>query len=192
MGLPSARGWILGLGLWAVGSASLFLAMRSGLREQLEQQERMAQELAALRGALAGRGPGPAGLSEPVRATSLPPVPRAGECRLAPEEMDAIALRVVALLQQTGASHAVAARSAAAPEPPAALSVPQRESLSRAGQVAERVLSLGSMTHEDVMEMRRELRALGSHPEADALRRKLAAAINQGRLVPPQGLDVLP
>lgn len=190
---PSVRGWMLTLGLGVGCALGTYLAVSHGQREQTERLERVTEELAALRKAIRAQ---PAVASAPaaerVYAAGLPPsLGGTKEPRLSVEELDALARRMVLILQQEGALAASEQRELP-PAPPPPLSQEQRQSLSRASGMVERVLSSGRMTAEDVEEIRRELTSLSSRAEADELRRRLMVAINQNRLVPPDGPEPLP
>lgn len=180
MSSPS-RTWMVGLtALWLGSGAGLYLAVSRGQEEQARRLEQLAGELALVREVL--------GVRPPVGGEA--PVP----ARLSAEEVDALAMRVAFLVQRHAAAHAapVAPPSSREPESepksPSPLSVEQRESLARATGMVERVVATGRMNREELESIRRELSVLGPRPEAQALRQQFLVAVNQGRLVPPEGV----
>ena len=193
MTAPSARGWMLGLGMGLGCALGTYFAVSHGQQAQAERLERVTEELTALRKAIQARPPmanPPA--AAPGLAAGIPPsMGAAKEPRLSVEDLDALARRMVILLQQEGGL-ASSERSAEPPAPPPALNQQQQQSLVRASGMVDRVLSVGRMTNEDVAQIRRELSSLSSRAEADEIRRKLIVAINQNKLVPPEGPEPLP
>lgn len=186
MALTSGRGsWVLGAGLWLGSMAVLYLALHQGQQELAQRLEEVSAALARQSQALQacqGHRPG-----EQSPQAGIPAAVRAGEARLTPEEVDAIALRMASLLQQAGGPP-VAEEQAPPPRqeaPLEPLSREQQEALGRATALVERVLSTGRMSLEELEEMRRELSQLSSRPEANELRRRLIVAINQKKLTPP-------
>jgi hypothetical protein len=191
MQASSSRGWFIGLGLWLASLAGHHVLVSREQQAQAQRLEQLSRELASLRQALLSRPP--VALPAPgerVISAGLPPSPGAGGARLAPEELEAIAHGVAARLQQAGAGAAPtgAARERHEPEPPAPLEPAQQESLARASQHIDRIVSLGRLTAEDVQALRQELGPLGARPEAEQLRRRLIVAINKSQLVPPPGM----
>jgi hypothetical protein len=193
MSASSLRGWLLGLAV-AVGSgAGSYLAVSHGQQAQEERLDRVAEELTALRRTVMARPPAPMPSSERVMAAGIPPSMQSGEARLRPEDLDAIAARMVTHLQQSGVFESAGQEpQPAQPSQPAPLKPEQQQSLVRASTMVDRVLASGRMTTEDVMEIRRELSALKSRAEADEVRRRIVVAINRNQLVPPEGPEPLP
>jgi hypothetical protein len=195
MSASPLRGWLLGLGL-AVGSGvGSYLAVSHGQQAQEERLERMTEELSALRKATLARPPmAPPGGERGV-AAGIPPAMQSGEARLRPEDLDAIAARMVTHLMQSGvfeSSEPGGAAQPPAPPAPAPLAPEQQQALVRASGLVDRVLASGRMTPEDVQQIRRELSALKSRAEADEVRRRIVVAINKNELVPPDGPEALP
>jgi hypothetical protein len=189
MSAPSFRGWLLGLAL-AVGSgAGSYLAVSHGQEAQEQRLDRLVEELSSLRQAVKARPPAPPPSTERVLAAGIPPAMQSGEARLRPEDLDAIAARMVMHLQQSGVFEP-SAQQPPAQQPP--LQPAHRESLSRANGLVDRVLAMGRMTPEDVMEIRRELSAVPSQAEADEVRRRIIIAINKNQLIPPDDHEPLP
>jgi hypothetical protein len=168
---------LLGLALALGSGTGTWLAVSQTQHAQAERLEALSTELAALR-------------HTPPRPCPLVPVAAAGPApttpRVSPEEVDAIAVRLAALLEQPGAA------SATPPTAQATLTPAQHEAMARASAQVERVLSAGRMTPEDVREIRRELAVLGAREETETLRRRLMVAINQDRLSAPFGPDAIP
>jgi hypothetical protein len=190
MSASPLRGWLLGLAL-AVGSgAGSYFAVSHGQQAQQERLDRVAEELSLLRKAVMARPPGTPPDGERGVAAGMPPSLRSGEARLRPEDLDAIAARMVTHLHQSGVLQPSGHEQ---PSPkPAPLEPEQQQSLARASGMVDRVLAMGRMTTEDVLEIRRELSALKSRAEADEVRRRIVVAINKNQLVPPDGPESLP
>jgi hypothetical protein len=186
---------LLGLAL-AVGSGvGSYLAMSHGQQAQEERLDRVVEELSALRKTVLARSQGAPPSSERVVSAGIPPAMQSGEARLRPEDLDAIAARMVTHLQQSGVFESSGQEPQLQPLPPpqpAPLKPEQQQSLARASGLVDRVLSMGKMTPEDVMEIRRELSALKSRAEADEVRRRIVVAINKNQLVAPEGPEALP
>jgi hypothetical protein len=180
MTTSNLRGGLLGLALALGSGTGTWLAVSQARHVQTEQLEALSTELASLR------------RDAPSRPCPLLPVaaaaPAAVTPRLTPEEVDAIAVRLAALLEQPGA----ASDAPHTPRAPAALTPVQHEAMARASEQVERVLASGRMTPEDVREIRRELAVLGGREETETLRRRLMVAINQDRLSAPPGPDAIP
>jgi hypothetical protein len=191
MSASSLRGWMLGLAL-AVGSgAGSYLAVSHGQEAQEERFGQMAEELRALRKAVMARPPAPAPSSERVMAAGIPPAMQSGEARLRPEDLDAIAARMVTHLQQSGVFES-SEREPGPPPPPPPLKPEQQEALVRANSLVDRVLSTGKLTMQDTHEIRRELALLKSREEAQEVRRRIFIALNKNQLVLPEGPEALP
>lgn len=191
MSASSLRAWMLGLAL-AVGSgAGSYLAVSHGQEAQDKRFDQMAEELNSLRKAVMARPPAPAPGAERGMSAGIPPAMQSGEARLRPEDLDAIAARMVTQLQQSGAFES-SAREPQPPAPPAQLKPEQQQALARANSLVDRVLATGKLTMEDTQEIRRELSMLKSRAEADEVRRRIMVAINRNQLVPPEGPEGLP
>jgi hypothetical protein len=193
MSASSLRGWMLGLAL-AVGSGvGSYLAVSYGQEAQDKRLEQVSEELSALRKAVMARPAAPM----PVQggaAAGIPPAMQSGEARLRPEDLDAIAVRMVAQLLQSGVFESSASSGREPPPPPAPppLKPEQQQALSRANSLVDRVLATGKLTMEDTQEIRRELSLLRSRAEADEVRRRIMVAINKNQLVPPESPEALP
>jgi hypothetical protein len=182
MSSSSLRGWVLGLAL-AVGSgAGSYLAVSHEQQAQAERLDLMAGELSSLRKAVMSRPPAPPSGGSGGVAAGIPPAMQTGEARLRPEDLDAIATRMVTQLQQSGVFDS-ATGEPRPPPGPVPLKPEQQESLARANGLVDRVLSSGKMTMEDVHQIRRELAMLKSRSEADDVRRRIMVAINKNQLV---------
>lgn len=191
MSASSLRGWMLGLAL-AVGSgAGSYLAVSQGQQAQDERFEQLAEELSALRKAVMARPVAPMPSQERALVAGIPPSVQSGEARLRPEDLDAIAARMVTQLQQSGALES-SERGPQPPEAPQPLKPEQQQALARANSLVDRVLATGKLTVEDSHELRRELAQLKSREEADAVRRRLMVAINKNQLAPPENPEALP
>ncbi|MBN1206255.1 MAG: hypothetical protein JXB05_15165 [Myxococcaceae bacterium] len=191
MSASSLRGWMLGLAL-AVGSgAGSYLAVSHGQEAQEKRFDQMAEELQALRKAVMARPPAPAPSSGRAVAAGIPPTLQSGEARLRPEDLDAIAARMVTQLQQSGALES-SAREPGPPPPPAPLEPEQQQALARANSLVDRVLSTGKLTMQDTQEIRREMALLKSRQEAEEVRRRIIVALNKNQLDLPEGPEALP
>jgi hypothetical protein len=187
----SLRGWILGLAL-AVGSgAGSYLAMRHGQEAQEKRFGQVAEELQALRKAVMARPPAPAPSSGHAVAAGISPAMQSEGARLRPEDLDAIAARMVAQLQQSGALES-SGRALGPPSPPAPLKPEQQQALVRANSLVDRVLSTGKLMMQDTQEIRRELALLKSRQEAEEVRRRIIIALNKNQLDLPEGPEALP
>jgi len=193
MSASSLRGWMLGLTL-AVGSGvGSYLAVSHGQEAQDKRLEQVAEELSSLRKAVMARPAAPMPVQGGV-AAGIPPTMQSGEARLRPEDLDAIAARMVTQLQQSGAfeSSESSEREPRPPPAPPPLKPEQQQALARANSLVDRVLATGKLTMEDTQEIRRELAQLKSRAEADEVRRRIMVAINKNQLVPPESPEGLP
>ena len=191
MSASSLRGWMLGLAL-AVGSgAGSYLAVSHGQEAQEKRFNEMGEELNALRKAVMARPVVTTPGSERTMVAGIPPTMQSGEAKLRPEDLDAIAARMVTQLQQSGAFGS-SDREPGLPPPPAPLKPEQQQALVRANSLVDRVLSTGKLTMEDTQEIRRELALLKSREEADDVRRRIIVALNKNQLALPEGPEALP
>jgi hypothetical protein len=191
MSASSLRGWMLGLALALGSGVGSYLAVSHGQEAQDKRLEQVAEELSALRKTVMARPPVPMPVQERGVAAGMPPAVQSGEARLRPEDLDAIAARMVTQLQQAR----VLESSEHEPETPAApppLKPEQQQALARANSLVDRVLATGKLTMEDSQEIRRELVQLRSREEADAVRRRIMVAINKNQLAPPESPEILP
>ncbi|MFY1825030.1 hypothetical protein ACN47A_03890 [Myxococcus fulvus] len=184
------RGWLPGVVLALGAGGGGWLAVSQAHDAQMLRMQQLAEEVASLRRAVQSMSrppPVPAGSV----AAGIPPSVVSGVARPTAEDLDAMALRMVTLLQESGAL----SEGRDAPRPDVStlpLSSEQLEAAGRAGTLVDQVVARGRMSVDDVHEIRRELTKLSGRPEADALRRKLVIAINQNRLVPPDDFEGLP
>ena len=193
MSASSLRGWMLGLAL-AVGSGvGSYLAVSHGQEAQDKRLEQVAEELSALRKTVMARPAAPMPVQGGM-AAGIPPSVQSGEARLRPEDLDAIAVRMVAQLQQSGIfeSSGSSEREPQAPPAPPPLKPEQQQALARANSLVDRVLGTGKLTMEDTQAIRRELAQLRSRAEADEVRRRIMVAIDKNQIAPPDGPEGLP
>jgi hypothetical protein len=182
---------MMGLAL-AVGSgAGSYLAVSHGQEAQEKRFDQVAEELQALRKAVMARAPAPAPSSGHAVAAGIPPAMQSGEARLRPEDLGAIAARMVTQLQQSGALES-SGREPEPPPPPAPLEPEQQQALARANSLVDRVLSTGKLMMRDTQEIRRELALLKSRQEAEEVRRRIIVALNKSQLDLPEGPEALP
>ncbi|WP_375765576.1 hypothetical protein NR798_28140 [Archangium gephyra] len=170
-----------GLVAWALAGSAGVLVLRGQGEEQarrLEVLERSVAELRQSRGA-----------AEPARVTLAQPAPEgardSGEARspgLSEQELEALALRVAELLE--GARGPGANGAGGTSEPRVTRNPEQQAALHRANERVEHVLARGRLSPEDVLGLRREMAPFEGTAEAEALRKRLAVALNQGRLIP--------
>lgn len=152
-----------------------------GLIRRDELQQRRIEQLSARLGEV----------SEAVKALEPPlrvlPVLLAQQrCAVDPKDLERI---------RSPPSAATAATKAMALEgklSPAQLSTEQRAALGRANQQLDAAISRHSLTRDDVLQMRAELATVGSIQESEALRARIATAINHQELVPKDRLFIMP
>jgi hypothetical protein len=97
--------------------------------------------------------------------------------------IQAISDGVAATLAKKGAaggSSAGAASSGAAA--PAQLSPEQAKAVAHVEEALAGILRHGHITRDDVLAMRQELAGVGPSPELDAIRERIAAAVNRNEL----------
>jgi hypothetical protein len=137
-----------------------------------------AAQLAALRIQLSSL---PLRQGQPEAQTPPSPVVRVG---VDPETAAAIARAVEAQLQASRGSAALAADAGAEHVPPVR-TVAQETAFADCEDTATHAIAVGRLSRDDVMRMRSDLSAaLATDAERDAIRSKIAVAINARRLKP--------
>jgi hypothetical protein len=96
--------------------------------------------------------------------------------------IQAIADAVAATLAKRAGPVASAGTAPVAPSTPAPASPEQELAISRAEQAVSGILRQGHISRDDVVSLRRELADVGSSDEVDALRARIAQAVNRNEL----------
>jgi hypothetical protein len=188
MAWTSRIGW-LAMAAWAAGSTWQLMAQHSQLEEQAQQVEELRQALASLRVARVGPGQAEAAPQVETGAAAPGPAGAAAPPELSEPQLEALAARVASLLGQqppgTGAGE-----GAALPQQPSRAE--QQQAARRANALLDEVLTQGRLSSRDIEALRRELAPIEGTPEAEALRKRIAVALNQGHLVPDDPRELLP
>ena len=161
------------------GVAVAFAAAALGFtlhRERVHGAEIQAltKEIAGMRADLAAdRGP----------ASAPPPV--FARCGVDAEQIQAIAVGVGAVLARAPAAATPGGGRHDVAEPAAERTTEQEVALASAGEAVESIIRRGgTLTRGDMMKVQAQIAAAGDSAESDALRAKIAQAINLGKIIP--------
>ena len=165
----------------AIGAVGAGLLIKRD-RDEQRQLDQLSSRVAEL--SQAARA-----LTVPLQA--LPSLLSQQRCSLDPHELDRLLRMAPERATEPNPAVATPAGGANRPEP-ARLSPEQETALHRAHKTFESALSRHSLTRDDVLEMRAQLATVGSIQESEALRSRIATAINHQELVPKDRLFIMP